>query len=249
MTEGVGAQRSDDDAPKDSAGGRSPAGTLLPPENFRMGGEHFRSDAAFVTSACAEVDRLRTHGLVREGRLLDWGCGAGRLAVGVRERWGRLGLYHGVDVQRPLIEWAQQHLGGEGFHFTHVDVANARYNPDGSPARHIPGDDQDYDVFYAYSVFSHMLGDDVAPYLHEVRRLLRPSGFAFITAFVEDGVEDEVENPPGYGPMEWAGRLHCVRFNRDYFEAMVTSAGLRMDTFEYGRETDGQSLMILRPKT
>lgn len=226
--------------------GTGPAGTPLPPRSFRMGGEHFRDDAAFVSSAIEEVRRLETHGLCPDSRLIDWGCGAGRLAIGCIESGSPVAHYHGVDVQRPLIRWAQRHLTRPGITFTHVNVANARYNPQGQITQEIPGETAYYDAFYAYSVFSHLTGRDAAEYLREVRRLLRADGFAFLTAFVESNVVEEEENPPGYGPMDWRGALHCVRFSRDFFERMVADAGLRVERFEYGLETDGQSLFVLR---
>ena len=57
---------------------------------------------------------------------------------------------------------------------------------------------------------------------------------------------EEEENPAGYGPIRWSGPLHCVRYERGFFEAMVRDAGLEVDRFEHGQETDGQSLLILR---
>ncbi len=122
--------------------GTSPSGVKLPPTVYRMGGAHFRGDDAFVSSAVAEVGRLEEKiGLTRESRLLDWGCGAGRLAVGVAEKLGRIEHYHGVDIQKHLVDWAQRHLGDrEGFTFTHVDLANPRYNPGGSLEQTIPGE-------------------------------------------------------------------------------------------------------------
>jgi cyclopropane fatty-acyl-phospholipid synthase-like methyltransferase len=212
-----------------------------------MGGKHFRSNDAFVASAREEVERLQDLiGLDRDTRLLDWGCGAGRLGIGIAESLGRIDLYHGVDIQAALVDWAQRHLGKRpGFRFTHIDLANPRYNPAGKVERTIPGESGDYDGFYAYSVFSHLMGDDTAAYLGEVSRLLKPGGKAFVTAFVEKDVPDEEENPPGYGPLQWSGPLHCVRFNQDYFEGMVTDAGLAVESLAHGQETDGQSLYIL----
>jgi ubiquinone/menaquinone biosynthesis C-methylase UbiE len=215
-----------------------------------MGGAHFEDDREFVASAVRDVHRLgRLAGLDTRSRVLDWGCGAGRLNVGIRVALGGVADYHGVDVQRVLIDWANEHLADEHSRFTFVDLANARYNPDGARARSIPGEDGAVDVFYAYSVFSHMLAPDVAAYLGEIARLLTSSGRAMVTAFVEEGVPDCTENPPGYGPLEWSGALHCVRFDRRAFEQLVGAAGLAVDRFVYGRETDGQSLYVLRPAT
>lgn len=228
--------------------GRSPSGAPLPPVDFRMGGKHFESDNAFTSSAISEVDRLvALAGLTKTSRLLDWGCGAGRLAVGIAERFGRIQLYRGVDVQKPLIAWADRHIGSrEGFEFVHVDIVNARYNPGGAAVQEIPGGTSSIDVFYAYSVFSHLNGTDCAAYMHELSRVLAAGGQAFITAFVEDGVPNEEENPTGYGPMRWSGALHCVRFERRHFLSFIADAGLDVVSLVQGQETDDQSLFILR---
>jgi cyclopropane fatty-acyl-phospholipid synthase-like methyltransferase len=219
----------------------------LPPGKYRMGGKHFKNDKAFVKTAVRDVRRLVDYcNLNEDSTLLDWGCGAGRLAVGVREDFGQIREYHGVDIQPELIEWANANLAGDGVRFTCVDVSNERYNPDGSPERTLAAEPGSVDVFYAYSVFSHMNDEDTAAYLHLIAQALSPGGKALVTCFVEEDVPGWEENPEGYGPLEWKGRLHCTRFARWHFEDHVNGAGLAVDRFEYGRETDGQSLYVLR---
>lgn len=219
----------------------------LPPVALRMGGAHFRDDADFIASGVLEVRRLEgLAGLTRESRLLDWGCGAGRLAVGIKNSLGRIADYHGVDVQPALVEWAQQELTDDWTRFTLVDSRNERYNPSGAPERVIPAQPGSVDIFYAYSVFSHMLDDETADYFPIISEILAPGGRAVVTAFVEDAVPACVENPPDYGPLMWNGRLHCVRYERSYFEGLFAKAGLAIESFEYGNETDGQSLYVLR---
>lgn len=221
---------------------------VLPPGKYRMGGVHFKDDQAFIDTAVRDVRRLeRTCGLTEQSALLDWGCGAGRLAVGVRERFGRVRDYHGVDIQPDLIGWAQANLAAPGFRFTCLDVSNERYNPDGSTDRTIGADPGSVDVLYAYSVFSHMTDEDTAAYLGLIAAALTRTGRAMVTCFVEEGVPDWEENPPGYGPLDWKGRLHCTRFDRRHFEELVAAANLAVDRFVYGRETDGQSQYVLRP--
>lgn len=225
--------------------------TPLPPGKYRMGGQHFKDDDAFIRTAVRDVKRLeRFAGLNENSRLLDWGCGAGRLAIGVREHFdsGRIAEYHGVDVQPELIEWASANLTAPGFRFTCVDVSNERYNPDGQPDRTIAAGPGSVDVFYAYSVFSHMNDDDTPAYLRLIGQALSAQGRAFVTCFVEEGVPAWEENPDGYGPLEWKGRLHCTRFERRHFEDHVAAAGMAVDRFVHGRETDGQSLYILKKR-
>ena len=219
----------------------------LPPLALRMGGEHFKDDQAFISTAVADVHRLQSSAhLTMDTRLLDWGCGAGRLAIGIRHVFGHIRDYHGVDIQKDLVDWAQEHLSDEHTRFSLVGAVNDRYNPGGVGPHNIPADDASVDVFYAYSVFSHMLADDVAIYSKVISRILAPGGRVMLTAFVEEDVQAWQENPPDYGPLAWTGPLHCVRYDRVFLESILRQAGLVVDSFQYGQETDGQSLYLLR---
>lgn len=219
----------------------------LPPYSLRMGGRHFKKDADFVAAGVRDVRLLRQRaGLGRRKRVLDWGCGAGRLAIGIKHLLGHVEDYHGVDIQPELLGWAKDNLTDEHTRFTLVDAHNARYNPDGAPSFEIPADDGSVDVLYAYSVFSHMLTHDLAGYGATIARILAPQGRAWVTAFVEEDVPDCVENPPDYLALEWSGALHCVRYDRRFLEATLWDAGLAVDEYVHGRETDGQSMYVLR---
>ena len=89
---------------------------------------------------------------------------------------------------------------------------------------------------------------DTPAYLKLIAQALSPGGKAMVTCFVEEDVAGWEENPAGYGPLDWQGRLHCTRFAREHFENHVKAARLAVDRFEYGQETDGQSLYVLRKR-
>lgn len=223
---------------------------ILPPMRLRTGGRHFAADHDYITSANRECDRLIRHmDLDENSEILDVGCGAGRLPIGILNRNFQIRRYHGVDVDRDRILWCQANLSRRHpeFIFEHLDVGNARYNPTGNkiePER-LSFVNNRYSIIYLYSVFSHMLTDDVESYLRAFRKILRPGGTLFVTAFVEDNVPDEEENPQGYGPIPWVGPLHCVRFNRAYFEKLVERNGFVVKKFDHGTETDEQSAYYL----
>jgi SAM-dependent methyltransferase len=225
-------------------------GVTLPANHLRLCGAEFQDDAYYLASSQREVERLRTYcGLTAESRLLDVGCGVGRLAIGLSRQPGTLKHYQGIDVSPASIAWCQRHIAprAPGFDFTHIDARNSRYNPGGqaiSGQFRLPFDDGAFDIIYLYSVFSHMTLEDVGRYLEEYQRLLSEGGHIFLTAFVEEGVPDVMVNPPGYR-QQWAGELHCVRYNKDFFERLLNEKGFAVDHFVYGQETDGQSAFYL----
>lgn len=219
----------------------------LPPHSLRMGGKHFKKDADFIAAGVRDAKVLRRRaGLGPRKRVLDWGCGAGRLAVGIKHLMGSVADYHGVDIQPELLNWAKDNLTDEHTRFTLVDAHNARYNPDGVASFDIPAEPGSVNVLYAYSVFSHMTADDVAGYGRTIASILALEGRAMMTAYVEQDVPDCEENPAGYGQLDWKGALHCVRFERTFFERTLWDGGLAVAEFVHGRETDGQSLYVFK---
>lgn len=227
-------------------------GTKIPPASLRLGGHNFVEDPVFLETARSEAKRLEVAFAIDPwSRVLDIGCGVGRLPIGLLSYFGSVKHYTGVDVALGSIAWCEQYIARPGVKFIHLDLANERYNPRGAPISHdfeLPLPRAAFDVIYLYSVFSHMKADDVQAYLRELHRLLAPGGGIFLTAFVEPDVEDVAVNPPGYSrfPGEWEGALHCVRFDRAFFEGVVADAGLMVERFDHGTEVDGQSGIYLR---
>jgi len=226
-------------------------GAVLPAAHLRFCGPEFKDDGYFLASARAEAERLVARcGLEAGGRVLDIGCGPGRLAIGLLDRGMELEEFRGIDAHRPSIAWCSRHLGRRhpAYRFEHVDVRNPRYNPAGAAADgavRLPLADARYDVVYLYSVFSHMLPQGVRGYLAEIGRVLAPGGALFFTGFMEEGVPEVSENPEGYR-QNWSGPLHCVRYDRAFLERMLAESGFTIARFDYGQETDGQSAVYAR---
>lgn len=213
-------------------------GLILPPKKLRPCGKNFQDDEVYLASARKEADRLVADlGVTEETSLLDVGSGPGRLAIGIRDRVGDVRRYCGVDVNEDSARWGWQYITAKhpNFLFLHIDVENTRYNPDGAASDSdfaFPFGDGEFDLITLYSVFTHMLTDGVRTYLKEFDRILRPDGRIFLTAFLEDNVPDVEENPEGYLGREWKGALHCVRYEREFFEGLLDEAGFKLDDFD-----------------
>lgn len=221
-------------------------GVPLPDKRLRTGGCEFKDDAYFYQSAQTEAQRIISHFGYSEGqKLLDIGCGFGRLAIGFLIQPKHVS-YLGLDVNKFAVDWCQRHIEKqhEGFYFMHLNVRNERYYAEGQAIDsnfRFPIADQEFDIAYLYSVFSHMVSEDIGVYLRDLQRILKPEGHLFFTAFVEDDVPDMTINPVGYRDIEWHSSLHCVRYNRKYMQNLLTQSGFRLDDFVYEQETNGQS--------
>ncbi len=121
-------------------------------------------------------------------RVLDVGCGIGRMAVPMI-RFLDTGTYDGLDVVADDIRWCRHNITRKYPHlrFQHVDVHHREYNPGGRLAAvdyAFPFADGSFEVVFASSLMSHFLAAEVEHYLAEIARVLAPGGACLITFFV-----------------------------------------------------------------
>ncbi|HEU4707487.1 MAG TPA: class I SAM-dependent methyltransferase [Solirubrobacterales bacterium] len=133
----------------------------------------------------------RFAGLQPGDRVLDMGCGIGRMAIPLM---GYLedGSYEGFDVGRAMIRWCSREITPRrpDFRFTWAPVYNRKYNPFGTVAAdgfRFPYEDASFDFVFATSLFTHLVRAETEHYLREAARVLRPGGTALLTFFLLDG--------------------------------------------------------------
>lgn len=128
-------------------------------------------------------------GMKPDDRVLDVGCGIGRVAVPLTDYIVGEGEYQGFDIISQGIDWCQDNITPRfpNFHFQLADLYNSNYNPRGRfTARDysFPYQDAYFDFVYLTSVFTHMLPPEVDHYLSEIGRVLKPGGRTLITFFL-----------------------------------------------------------------
>jgi N-acetylglucosaminyl-diphospho-decaprenol L-rhamnosyltransferase len=181
----------------------------LPPRSVRFMGE---DDETFLELGDAMVDELAAVAGLRldRSRVLDIGCGYGRLAHALLRR-GFAGRYLGVDVLKRQIGWCDRKLGRDGVEFRHGDVRNECYNPHGDvSAGELRLEEDEFDVVALYGVFTHMWPGEVTAYLGLIRSFLVPDGRALATFFLLDDEWRELDDRgvPFY-PLPHRREPHC----------------------------------------
>jgi SAM-dependent methyltransferase len=128
-------------------------------------------------------------GLEPNERVLDVGCGIGRMAIPLTQFLDKNGGYEGFDIVARSIDWCRDEITSRypNFRFQLADVFNKVYNPHGryKASEYVfPYDDESFDFIFLTSVFTHLLPEDMENYFSEVARVLKKNGRCLTTFFL-----------------------------------------------------------------
>ena len=177
--------------------------------------------------------------------MLDFGCGSGRVLRHFAELSKDVELW-GCDIDRPSIEWLQEHLSPP----LHV-LTNDKRPPLDLPSEH-------FDLIYAISVFTH-LTEEWSSWLLELRRLLKPGGL-LVATFLGAGAARVLEPLAWHEPWEeervgmhlialgtpWDLGGPCVMHGRWWIEAHWSRA---FEILSLSPGADGRQGMLVGRKT
>lgn len=242
---------------------------LMPPRRMIGVGSNsiVKSDYRAIGRALVEL-MVRLADLRPDDAVLEVGSGTGRIAANLTPILSSAGQFEGFDIVGEGVRWCQANITPRfpRFRFTHADVFNAAYNPDGrqhANAYRFPYDDAVFDVVVATSVLTHMYREDAAHYLREIARVLKPGGRTFITHFLwtpELATKQEQERnamhfafpvPHGF-TIDAAEPEAAIAIDIDAVRADYERAELTLDPVYFGRwrgRTDGlnfQDIVVAR---
>jgi SAM-dependent methyltransferase len=123
----------------------------------------------FEAFGVIELEMLRLYGLKSEDMLVDVGCGSGRLAIPLSRN--HKGSYLGTDLVPELLVHARANCRRPDWRF---EVAHGLMIPEKAGRA---------DMVSFFSVFTHLLHEQIYLYLEEARRVLKAGGrivFSFL---------------------------------------------------------------------
>jgi SAM-dependent methyltransferase len=187
--------------------------------------------------------------LRRDGRVLDVGCGVGRITYALAHYLSARGRYEGFDAAPRWIDWNQKTISARfpNFRFRFVDVRNGVYNRrshENAAQLQFPYADGTFDTALVESVFQHNRVPVVRHYLDEIGRVLRVGGRCVVTSFLlrrgmraADQRADRQNFIHSIGGA-WSASSKIpeigIAFDAARFEDWVSEAGLELAEFHRG---------------
>lgn len=178
-------------------------------------------------------------------KVLDIGCGIGRIARPLTKFLNREGAYYGFDVVRLGINWCKQaYHNYPNFHFRYIPLRNDLYNltTNASPVDvDFPYQPDFFDLAVLVSVLTHMQEADVRRYFFEIARVLKSGKSCFCTLFLITAASDAYlktsKNPlfkfryDNYFLHNATVKDANIAYKWEVVEEMIHTAGMRITTF------------------
>ncbi len=180
-------------------------------------------------------------GINRFGRILDFGCGCGRII----RQWRRLEhpQLFGLDYNPRLVRWCRENLPFATFA---VNRPQTKLDfPDGV-----------FDFIYSISVFTHLTESDQRFWMDELTRVVKPGGYLLLTvhgttrlgALTVDQLERFSRGESIVVGGRYSGRNLCATYHPMAFVQKVLCRDLRAVAFEAGGAKDANQDVFLMQK-
>lgn len=128
---------------------------------FKSSFEHLRSTVKnHLSAAGADFSSFKS--------ILDLGCGVGRFEFAFKDEFRPDQRIYACEVHRECAEWCQRNINWA--ETLHTDIEPP-----------LPYADNQFDLVYGLSVFTHLNLDLQFRWAAEVHRILKPGGVAFLT--------------------------------------------------------------------
>jgi trans-aconitate methyltransferase len=223
----------------------------VPPQTLQVR-VHGNMTADFETGGWRIYRDLKQHVVAHRSlssfsRILDWGCGCGRVARFLIDDVAPERIY-GCDIDSEAIDWLTNALPEA--HFAAISALPPTAYPDGF-----------FDLIYGISIFTHLDEEMQFAWLQELRRLVSRDGLVAVSVHGQTNLPDEVR--PQLDQHGFFDRLSGINHvfapfaGENYYRETFHTADYILETWtEYYDVIDivkqginlHQDLVIMRPK-
>lgn len=143
----------------------------LPPdyliyEAFQLDYKKYYDDS--IETAKWLTGHLSKHITLENVKILDWGCGPGRIIRHMPNFLGNGCEMYGTDYNKNSIAWCSKNIPDAKFNLNTLDAK-------------LPYSDNFFDAIYGISIFTHLSENKHLEWYQELFRVLKPNGIMFLT--------------------------------------------------------------------
>lgn len=194
----------------------------VPPKNLLLG--YSNDQEKYLQAGERDVDKMFEiiqslgKALPDAAKILDFGCGSGRMIRWIGKHTQNATIF-GTDIDGNNIAWCRANLRPEITFMVNTTVP------------HLPFEDNLFDFIYSGSVFTH-IEDTTESWLAELRRVIKPGGFLYITIHDHETIRI-LEN-------EWKGTSSAMTFKPKSQEDYNNFSKSNFSFFTINRWNDSQ---------
>jgi SAM-dependent methyltransferase len=135
-------------------------------ESFQLNYEKYYTES--IETAQWIVNLINKHIELKDRKILDWGCGPGRVIRHLPAVIGNGCSYYGTDYNARSIEWCAK------------NISEVHFNTNSLEAK-LPYENNFFDVIYGISIFTHLSEQLHQEWFNELFRILKSGGIMFFT--------------------------------------------------------------------
>lgn len=203
----------------------------------------------YIQQGKTQVEILKMYAELKpDHRVLDIGSGVGRTAIGLTEFLSASGSYEGFDVVEAGVNWCNNRIKKDhpNFNFKYVPLFNDLYNNSKQLSTEFlfPYTENQFDVVYTFSVFTHMQIDEIDHYFNQIAKVLKADGKCLSTFFLYDDNNEHFishRNEFNFGVHRDGHKLMSegavngnIAIHEEKLQAMMEKNGLKLEKIEHG---------------
>lgn len=144
---------------------------LLPPdylmyESFQINyAKYYRTGKANAELIFNQLSKYKN---LDGGKILDWGCGPGRIIRHMPDISKNKSSFYGTDYNEESINWCKNNIKNVDFNHNNLEA-------------NLPYEDGEFDAIYGISIFTHLSKEMHFKWYSELKRILKPEGILLLT--------------------------------------------------------------------
>ncbi len=133
---------------------------------------------------CQKKLLLKYADLNKNSKILDCGCGAGKLAYSLKNFFDT-GSYYGFDIEKKTINFLKKNHKKFNFNYHNLYYLKNKSKNDAAQIN-FNYENKMFDIICTFSIFTHQPTEVLENYLKQFSNMIKPGGITFNTFYIVD---------------------------------------------------------------